>query len=71
MGPERFVFIVRVWQEHDPQLAAPVLRGSVQPLGPAAPLYFDSLDKLLAVVQAALAAPTAGTASLPHPPQGS
>ncbi len=55
MSPERTVFIVRVWPEHDQRLAAPVLRGSLQRLGAGEAQYFDSLAMLLALVQTALA----------------
>jgi hypothetical protein len=59
MNDERRVVIVRIWWERDPQLAAPLLRGSIQLLGTAELHYFDSSETLLALLQDALTTPPA------------
>jgi hypothetical protein len=57
MNDERRVVIVHVWWERDPQLVAPLLRGSFQRLGAAELHYFDSFETLLALLQDALKPP--------------
>lgn len=68
VNSERFVFIVRVWLEQDPQIASAVLRGSLQRLGSDEIRYFTSLEVLLELVNTVLS--PAQTTSRPSDPGG-
>lgn len=54
MTDQRWVWIIRVWWEHDAQLAGPVLRGSVQQLGREQARYFASVEGLVELIQTIL-----------------
>ncbi len=47
MNPNRFAFVVRLWNEVDCQAGRPLeLRGSVQMVNDERVLYFHSLDQV-------------------------
>ena len=52
MNPNRFAFVVRLWNEVDRQAGRPSeLRGSVQMINDEKVLYFHSLDQIPALLR--------------------
>ncbi len=52
MNPNRFAFVVRLWNEVDRQAGRPLeLRGSVQMVNDERVLYFHSLDQVPALLR--------------------
>ena len=66
MTDQRWVWIVRVWWERDPQLAGPVLRGSVQQMGREQTHYFASVEGLVELMRTIL--PPIPTGPIDAPP---